>query len=197
MCKLPFLVRCISSSDKFPATEETQFGPRRQSIDVQEMAYALSFFVGAATNRLSFGSGSEPTVNELSDNRAAMIYDAIVIGQSSPRDPELHRSNQTTLQVAFARLWSHYEESSAQESICARVLGFYCLMERTGGRALARWTSEDPTNPEGTILHPAVVEALALLPIGNQGRLQEEDYLASIVEIAQQRSQLSHASTLI
>jgi hypothetical protein len=194
MCKLPFQARCISSSDKFPATEESPLGARRQSIDVQEMAYALSFFVGAATNRLSSGSGSEPTVNELSDNRAAMIYDAIVMGQSSPRDSELHRSNQTILQVAFARLWSHYEESSAQESICARVLGFYCLMERTGGRVLARWTSEYPTNPEGTILHPAVVEALALFPLGDQGRLQEVDYLALIVEVAQQRSQPSHTS---
>jgi GAF domain-containing protein len=189
MCRLPILVRCTSSADNFPTTEESPFAPRFRSVEVQEMAYALSVFVAAATNRLSFGSDGESAVNELSAERAALIYDAIAIGQNSSRGSTLHRPDQATLQVAFACLWSHYEKSVAQESVCARVLGFYCLMERTGGRALAPWTYEDPTSAEVAILHPAVVEALAVVPIGDQGRLHEADYLALIVDVAQQRSQ--------
>ncbi len=94
------------------------------------------------------------------------LYQTLCADVEPSFSEESSRANQeTTLESAFRVLCSHYEGDPLQASICARVLAFYFLMERTAGAAVAAWVHSVPDAPQLVALHPAVVEAIAKIRI--------------------------------
>jgi hypothetical protein len=103
------------------------------------MGFAMALFVSAASGRLSINiSDSTPRKSKrgceqlfmrlmCSDDLAATSTKAIVI------------KNDLALYSAFRMLWDKYEGDERQVSVCARVLAFHFLMERTAVGALEDW----------------------------------------------------------
>ena len=98
-----------------------------------------------------------------------------------PKTAELRGS---TLSEAFLTLWQHYSNDERQASICARVLGFYLLTERTEGAVLRPWAVPNPTDPETVLLHPALIEGLAAVPLLADGQLPEDLFLEIVASLA-------------
>ena len=82
--------------------------------------------------------------------------------------------------VAFAALWNEYLDDAARDSICARVLGFYYLMERTAGQAIKRWVEFCPEQPEAVALDLVVVHGLANVLLSPEGHLSQALLLEAI-----------------
>ena len=78
----------------------------------------------------------------------------------------------------------HYEGDVRQRSICARVLGFHGLMIMTEGALVADWVVSPEEKPEIILLHPAVVKAVAMTPLGNNGAMVCPEFLRTLEFIA-------------
>ncbi len=61
-------------------------------------------------------------------------------------------------------------------------------MERTEGDAVGRWLIPSPSDPGTVLLHPAVIEAVASVPLLREGRLPEELFIQTVVLHASSRS---------
>jgi hypothetical protein len=92
-------------------------------------------------------------------------------------------SHQSTVNQAFTVVWQHYQGDARQRSICARVLGFYYLMQQTDGKAVERWFPPAASalagqtrqiGEETIVLNPVVVQALAIAPLAAGGILTQE-----------------------
>jgi hypothetical protein len=150
-------------------------------IPPDEMGFAMALFVSAANGRLS-SSGhfrSSPTNPNLvceqlflrllfSDDLAATTPKPIVI------------KDDLNLYSIFRTLWERYEDDDRQISVCARVLAFHFLMERTAGAVVATWLKPCPSGPEAVFLDPAVVEALAGICLLKNGLLCEDHFLNEV-----------------
>lgn len=91
---------------------------------------------------------------------------------------------ESTLDHAFKALWCHYRGDPRQSSICARILGFYYLAERTEGAVIQVWSRSCPETPETVLLHRALVEAIATAPLSDHGLLSEISFLETVEELA-------------
>ncbi len=87
---------------------------------------------------------------------------------------------QTSLYKAFCLLWTHYTGDPRRDSICARVFGFCCLMEKTRGALVEQWMTPSPHGPEQIVLHSAVVQAVSSVPLSPHGRMSEKLLIADI-----------------
>ena len=118
-------------------------------VSSEEMGFALTLFVEAANSRVS---PALPLQELVLEDPCALLYVTLCADMHSPlpaiadRAPESDR--EAALYGAFRVLCLHYAGDPLQASVCARVLAFYFLMERSAGAALAGWTQEIPESPE-------------------------------------------------
>lgn len=101
--------------------------------------------------------------------------------------PAAHRSEadrSTSLYTAFSALCSHYDGDPLQAAVCARVLAFYFMMERSAGAAVADWVQPQPGTTELVELHPAVVDAIATVRLHGSVLLNETTFLVRVQEAA-------------
>ena len=141
----------------------------------------MALFVAAAKGRIL--PKKRPTTEvELSDGQEARrVFMSLVPFVPSPY-LKASAPEASTLSEAFLALWQHYAGDERQASLCARVLGFHLLMERTEGAAVGRWLVPNPDDPETVLLDPAVIEAIALVPLTADGLFSEDlfkDFLAA------------------
>ena len=129
------------------------------------MVYALNLFVSFTNQTLSRGRRA------LDDGNAGELFMKLTSQRKAFQRTPLERvqASSVTLEEVFKALWNHYGLHNHQRSICARVLGFYLLMEQTRGAALADWIEACPERPQSVMLHPVVLEALAIVPIDASG----------------------------
>lgn len=154
------------------------------TVPVDEIAFALSLFVAAAS-----GSGPQPKPPRNSAQLSAVDACRRVLLQvcsqgsrrSAPGAP-IERNLAST----FLTLWQHYEGDPLQRSICVRVLGFYLLTERSAGLAIKTWVTASEDHPDTVVLHPAIVEALATVPLQASQPLTRTPFLALVNRIASQ-----------
>ncbi len=80
---------------------------------------------------------------------------------------------ESTLPAAFAALRNESLDDVSRNSICARLLGFYTLMERAAGQAIRRWVELCPDQPKTISMDLVVVHGLANVPLSPEGHLSQ------------------------
>ena len=156
-------------------------------VDAAEMAYALEFFVACAQGRCHVAASSAeggiaaslPARENTADTDLLRFLCGADRSSAHAGNPE-----ERTLDWTFRTLCAEYRNRVDKHSICARVLGFYLLMERTGGRAMERWTSECEEDRTTVRIHPAVVRALASIALGQYGVLPVRQFIDLIERLA-------------
>jgi hypothetical protein len=151
------------------------------TVDPDELGFALTLFVSAANQQICLCGVAN--ADFLEEGRR---FISSVPGHNlgAPAPSAIGFARQSSLEAAFFALWQHYPGDDLRRSLCARVLGFYFLMERTRGQALQDWMEFCPDNPTAVILHPAVVDALAIIPLNSAGVLDQRLLLHTINLIA-------------
>lgn len=118
----------------------------------KEMAFALAVFVAAS---------------EYSLLSAAQLYAALVRKEVSGPGPNPTRESPRLFPV-FRALWAQFAGDPKQVAICARVVGFHLMMERTAGTAIDGWCVEEDGNQSRIALHSAVVQAIGRVPLSQR-----------------------------
>ena len=147
-------------------------------VQPEEMAFALTLFVSAASGQLS--AGRKPlTIENMREGQKLFLSFAFHdprVAQSSEIDEVLSGP----LFAAFLLVWEHYKADPGQASLGARLLGFYYLMTETRGAALEDWVSPSASEEALVELHPQVVETLATMRLQASGRLDREAFLGAL-----------------
>ncbi len=86
--------------------------------------------------------------------------------------------------TAFTTLCSYYDGDPLQAAVCARVLAFHFLMERTEGSVLSEWIQPHPEADQLVELHPAVIEAIATTRLHGSVLLPEGTFVELVAEKA-------------
>ncbi|ADW69528.1 hypothetical protein [Granulicella tundricola] len=143
----------------------------------EEIAFAMTLFLQAASLQLASrrcGDGRDSD-----DCECVRVLRELAGGIPLAAPKVLIAAQESSLEGAFAALWHHYEGEPVQLSLSARVLGFHLLALNNGGRILERWVRENVAGTETVTLDPALVEALAVVPLGDTGRLDAELFFAT------------------
>ncbi len=153
-------------------------------VRAEEMAFAMSIFVSAADGQM-FSSGPSDAQASLRERQACQHFLSFLAAEHAERSSlrQAANSQKTPLFQAIFAVWEHDREDAGRLSITARVLAFHFLMEQTSGALLRCWCSPDPKGEETVLLHPAVVEAIAKMPLSPRGQLHVKDFVQA-VEVA-------------
>lgn len=161
-------------------------------VPADEIAFAMSLFVAAAQRKILPTTRPTTEAQLLIGQEAQRVFVTLVPSKPVPF-PKAAEFQGSSLSEAFLTVWQHYAGDDRQASICARVLGFHLLMERTEGAAVGRWLTPSPSDPEAVLLHPAVIEAVASVPLLDEGRLPEELFIQTVDLHASSRSLVRRA----
>ena len=143
-------------------------------VSFGEIAFATALFLAAAEGSLA-GCAASLTEEQEEDCRRLFLT---LVRQPAGLNREMEENGQAAakqqdgargpgLYTVFRSLWNHLIVHQQRSAICARVLAFHLLMERTWGGAIDGWTTALEGEEELVELHPAVVHAIgqvALLP---------------------------------
>lgn len=162
-----------------PAPSSTQGSESLSPVPADELGFALSIFVAAANRTLAASHSQQPELPEAQQTDCERLYADLLVHSPAAVASRL-LPYQASLRTAFAALWREYSAHELRDSICARVMCFYFLMERTQGKVVQRWITQCPERPEEVLLAPAVVEGLALVPLQLRAGLVEASFLTAI-----------------
>jgi hypothetical protein len=99
-------------------------------------------------------------------------------GQIVPRDPELQRG-------AFLIL-KYYDRHPLRQAIYIRTLALYLLANTSNRNVWEKW--HQPVGEQRDVpLHPAVIEAVAIVPTTAHGQFETEEFFCTVERIATQR----------
>lgn len=167
-----------------PISDPEVFPP----VPEDEMAFALSYFIGAADQKFTIDQRDDEQSSHL-DQSCRRLFAQLYGTLSDPGSPlktsakNHRRQTEATLLGTFKAVCIHYHDSENLASICARVLGFYLLMEESAGKVVAEWTEEDPKDERYITLSRPVIQALASVPLGASARISRPTFIAVIQEI--------------
>lgn len=155
-------------------------------VAAEEIGFALALFVGIVQGQLGSPSHAPLSPDEQEElSRCLQILSPLCAGEQPPLPPGSDVIGyQTSLGRVLLVIWQLHRGHPHQTSICARVLNFYLLSERTAGKALQRWIMPCTEDPKLVLLHPALIEALATTPLTEQGELPEIAFLESVEALA-------------
>ncbi len=110
---------------------------------------------------------------------------ALSFGTTAEPDPVRRAALlESTIYRAFRAVWYQYRTDPQRLSLCARVLAFCFLMERSRGEILQLW--EGPESESDLLsLHPAVVDALASVTMEDNGMLSKSVFLEHLRTVAE------------
>lgn len=140
-------------------------------VSEDELAFALAYFVGAAERKFGASGGQPPVPLDLDDacNRLfAFLYRTQAPETSTNPDPPPCRNcpAEATLLDTFKAVCLQYHGTPHLVPVCARVMAFYLLMERTAGAAVTGWSDAVPEDERYISLTRPVIQAMASLPLG-------------------------------
>ena len=99
-------------------------------------------------------------------------------GTAAPREEELHRG-------AFVVL-KHYEKHPLRQAIFIRTMAFHMLIQTCGTSLLEKWCKPTGERREGPP-HPALIEAVALVPTTGHGKFDTEEFFSAVERIANEQ----------
>jgi hypothetical protein len=151
-------------------------GPFFPIVQVDEIAFAMSLFVNAASLKIP-----KPLIqaSSLPTTECGQVF-RMLTGMMPPTSSSDLAEGESSLEYAFMALWTHYRGDVRQKSICARVLGFHRLMLLTRGALVADWVHSPEDRPEIILLHPAVVKAVAMTPLSECGAMVRPEFLRTL-----------------
>lgn len=161
--------------------------PMYPSIAADEIGFAIAVFVGAADGRKSLRMASGKVPERNSAKKCSKVFAGL--SAHNPFSTLLDRpvvSYENSLQAAFLQLWQQYHGDERQASICARVLGFYYIMEQTEGAAVERWMSPCPEHSDVVVLHSEVIRAIAEVPLSEEGHMAHSLLIAMVENLSSQ-----------
>lgn len=157
-------------------------------VPEDEMAFAMSYFMGAADQKFGDTQSADPQRLELDrscERLFAQLYASSLPTSLNLQATARHRVRaEMSLVNTFKVVCVHYQGNEHLVSICARVLGFYLLMEQTAGEAVAEWTAEDPSHKRYVTLSHEVVEALASFPLGGSVRISPLAFISWVRQVS-------------
>lgn len=161
------------------------------AVSPDETAFAMSLFVGAANGQ----SARSVTPSQLRESRACeSLFLALSFGTKIAPEPMRRAALlESSLFRAFCTVWHAYRQDPLRDSLCARVLGFCFLMERSRGEILQLWPASRPSSQaedELVALHPAVIEAIAEVALEANGMLSESVFLEQLSRVAEHHPDL-------
>ena len=150
-------------------------------VRAEEMAFAMSVFVSAANGQV-YPSGPPDPQAVLREKHSCQRFLSFLAAEDAGHGSlwQAATSQETPLFRAIFAVWEHDREDAGRLSIIARVLAFYSLMERTKGVVLEPWCDRNPEGEETVLLHPAVLEALATIPLGSRGQLHADTFVQAV-----------------
>lgn len=156
-------------------------------VDLDEMAFAIALFVGAANGHVA------PNYAWHLASEIGIDTEPVLVGAKSVLlDAEEQLSDELPLARAFAVLWQHYAGDPRRQSICSRLIAFYSMMVRSHGGAVEQWVqaTDDPTK---VLLDSSVVEAVATAPLSDKGQFNDNRFV-KVVEAFSKRDSLPNKS---
>jgi hypothetical protein len=146
----------------------------------------MAVFVNAGNRRIC----SSPQSPVRADPASLYGRDRIFMDQlaGAPAKVGAARPEEASLHATFSAVWDQFEGDTCQDAVCARVLAFHLLMDRTQGRIVEEWLTPCLDSPEVVELDEAVVAAVGTAPLGENGTLLEGAFLSTVRAHVQQRS---------
>lgn len=161
--------------------------PKYPSIAADEIGFAIAVFVSAANGRKSLRIASSTTPERNSAKNCRKVFAGLSAHCAFPTPPDRPVvSHESSLEAAFLQLWQQYHGDERQASICARVLGFYYIMEQTKGAAVERWMSRCPEHSDVVMLHSEVIRAIAEVPLSQDGHMADSLLIATVESLISQ-----------
>lgn len=162
-------------------------------VSAEEIAFAIAIFVNAANRTIS------PRHSSPHRSRARRACDQAFLDLVSRSSVQTQSatSEEAPLYEAFRTLWEQFEGDNQQASVCARILAFHFLMERTRGAVVEEWLKEHPETPETVVLDDAIVAAIANTALAADGSLLETEFLASVRNHVQERAEAEHSVSMV
>jgi hypothetical protein len=183
----------MAQKNKSTLLPTTPLVPQAIAIDPEEMAFAFQVFQAGlrlkmpTRNPETYGINTGDIVvaqGEL-DSLPTLLRGYFVVRDSrlAPRDIPLHRG--------FLAVLSHYKDHPHVRSILTRTMAFYFLVNKAIER-LEKWQKPSQDEPEAVLLHPAVIEAVALLPTGRYGEFRANQFFDLVEKIAADKYKECH-----
>ena len=156
-------------------------------VPPEEMGFALILFVNAANRKTACRSVMHIDFRQDHRDECDDLFLALcgepgvfpALGRPSQRLDE-----EAPLHEAFRVLCEHYEDHGLKTAVCARVLAFHFLMERSAGAVLAGWLHPCPETPNLVVLDPAVIQAISRVGLNGSVLLQESRFLGLVERMA-------------
>ncbi len=167
--------------------ESIPLGPAAP-VNPKEMDFAIQLFEAGLRMKIPV-SVSETRGVDFGDNAAAqMLIDTMPEdlglrfvaqeGRVIPRDPELQRG-------AFLVL-KHYDRHPLRQAIYVCTMAFYLLANTSNRNLWEKW--HQPVGERRKVpLHPAVMEAAAIVPTTEHGQFETEEFFCAVERIAKQK----------
>ncbi len=154
-------------------------------VDVDEMSFALGLFVNAANRKMACRAVTHIDFSQEHRDECDALFLGLCGEQSSfPALGPKRRGEETSLHEAFRVLCENYDKQRDKTSICARVLAFYFLMERSAGAVLSGWVKPCPETPNEVILNPAIIHAISCVRLNGSVLLHESRFLELVERMA-------------
>ena len=151
---------------------------RFATVSFDKIAFAAACFVAAAEGQLSGGSSGLTRDQGIFCRR---IYTGLVEAEESSHASQTGAEGKRQLYDVFRCLWEHNLDQAQHSAICARVLAFHLLMERTEGAAIDGWTTVLEREEALVALHPAVVHAIGQVNLWPDRALSERVFRQQIL----------------
>jgi hypothetical protein len=162
---------------------------RQPPVDREEMRFALGVFQAGLRLRMPMESPAKkgiPIEDKVEGERMLEplppeVRELFTIRDDrvSPKDTPLHR--------AVFGVMDHYKDHPQQQAISTRLGAFYFLVNdvRETGR-WDKWQKPSEEDAEAMMLHPAVVDAIATVPLTKFGNFKEAAFFAAVEKIAKE-----------
>lgn len=171
-----------------PNTPQTVSLPPVAPVDPKEMSFAIELFLVALRMKATV-IGPNIWGIEVDDNDAPQkMIDSMPqalskrfvahSGRIVPRDTEVHRG-------AFVLL-KHYNRHPLRQAIFVRTMAFHVLESTCDRNLLEQWCKRDGYRQEGPP-HPALIEAVALVPTTGHGQFDTKEFFSTVERIANQK----------
>lgn len=146
-----------------------------------EMAFALDLFVSVVTQRFVPGTpgSSEDADPQPEERHCEALYDQFHGAISAfPPARQVPRPGELTLRTAFRRICVFFADHADQFALCARVLAFYLLSERTAGAFLQGLSQPNASDPRFLMLDARVISAMASIPLSSSLSISADGFLS-------------------